>query len=55
MVEKYKMSNNKEDLLMSVKNELRSELSKHTKEILQLKDIMLNNEIITFDDIKEYV
>lgn len=51
IVNKFKMSNDKNDLLHMVKNELRSELSKHSNEIVRLKNIMLENEVISSDDI----
>jgi len=38
-------------LLTNVKNELRAELSHNADQINRLKDIMLKNEVITFEDI----
>ena len=51
MVSKYKMSENSDDLLVLVKNELRDELTKDKDAILKLKNIMLKNEEVTKDDI----
>jgi cell division protease FtsH len=39
------------NLLLDIKNELRAELSHSADQINRLKDIMLKNEVITFDDI----
>ena len=51
VVNKYKMLNSVDELLLDIKNDLRSELSQNVEEINRLKDIMLKNEVITFDDI----
>ncbi|OUR71751.1 hypothetical protein A9Q76_04985 [Arcobacter sp. 31_11_sub10_T18] len=51
IVVKYNMSNNTEELILGIKNELRSELSRNSDEILRLKDLMLENEIITLENI----
>ncbi len=51
IVNKYKMANSTEELLTNVKNELRAELSHNADQINRLKDIMLKNEVITFEDI----
>ncbi|NQY94023.1 MAG: AAA family ATPase [Campylobacteraceae bacterium] len=51
IVVKYNMSNNTDELLIDIKNELRSELSRNSKEILRLKDLMLENEVITLENI----
>jgi len=45
------MLNSVDELLLDIKNDLRSELSQNVEEINRLKDIMLKNEVITFDDI----
>lgn len=51
IVNRYKMVNSVDELLTNIKNGLRSELSQNVNEINRLKDIMLKNEVITFDDI----
>ena len=51
VVNKYKMLNSVDELLLDIKNDLRSELSQNVEEINRLKEIMLKNEVITFDDI----
>jgi len=51
IVVKYNMSNNTEELILGIKNELKSELSRNSDEILRLKDLMLENEIITLENI----
>jgi len=51
MVEKFHMSNNANDLIQSVKNDLKSELSRDANEILRLKDIMIEHEAITKEDL----
>ena len=51
VVNKYKMVNSVDELLMNIKNELRAELSQNSEDINRLKDIMLKNEVITKDDI----
>lgn len=51
IVNKFKMSNSVDELLTNIKNGLRSELSQNVNEINRLKEIMLKNEVITFDDI----
>jgi cell division protease FtsH len=51
IVNRYKMVNSVDELLSNIKNELRSELSQNVNEINRLKDIMLKNEVITFEDI----
>jgi ATP-dependent metalloprotease FtsH len=50
IVKKYKMANSIDELLINVKNDLRTELSQNSDEIIRLKDIMLKNEVITLDD-----
>lgn len=51
IVNKYKMANSVDELLTNVKNDLRTELSHNAEEINRLKDIMLKNEVILFEDI----
>jgi len=51
IVQKYNMSNNTDELLIEIKNELRSEISRNSSEILRLKDLMLKNEIISIENI----
>jgi len=51
MVEKFHMSNNADDLIQSVKNDLKSELSREASKILRLKDIMIEHEAITKEDL----
>ncbi|WP_258237615.1 MULTISPECIES: AAA family ATPase [Arcobacteraceae] len=51
VVNKYKMANNIDELILNIKDELRVELSSNVSEILRLKDIMLKNEVITLDDL----
>ncbi len=51
IVGKYKMESSVEELLSNIKNELRAELSHNSMEINRLKDIMLENEVITFEDL----
>ncbi len=51
IVNKFKMANSVDELLSDIKNDLRSELSLNSEEIIRLKDIMLKNEVIIKDDI----
>ncbi len=51
IVKKYKMANSVDELLTNIKNDLRTELSSNIEEINRLKEIMLKNEVITFDDL----
>ena len=51
VVNKYKMLNSVDELLLDIKNDLRNELSQNVEEINRLKEIMLKNEVITLDDI----
>ena len=51
VVNKYKMLNSVDELLLDIKNDLRSELSQNVEEINRLKEIMLKNEVITFEDL----
>ena len=52
IVNKYKMSDNKEDLINSIKKELRDELSSNKYSILNLTETMLKNEEVTINDIE---
>ncbi len=51
IVEKYKMDTSVEEVLSNLKNELRAELSHNSIQIHRLKDIMIQNEVITLDDL----
>lgn len=53
VVNKYKMMKSEEDLILGVKNELRSELSLNIEEIKRLKQVMLDNEVIEFEDLQK--
>ncbi len=52
MVDKYSMSDNAVELLFSIRSELKEELNSNKDEIIKFKDLMLNNEEVTKDDIK---
>ncbi len=51
IVQTYDMANSIEDLLDGIKNELRAELSQNSAEVNRLKNIMIQNEVITLEDI----
>ena len=51
IVNKFKMANSVDELLLDIKNDLRSELSLNSEEITRLTKIMLKNEVIIKDDI----
>ena len=51
IVNKYKMSNSTDELLINIKNDLRTELSQNIEKIDRLKEIMLKNEVITLEDL----
>lgn len=51
IVNKYKMSNSIDELLINIKNDLRTELSQNVEKIDKLKEIMLKNEVITLEDL----
>ncbi len=51
LVEEYEMATNIKEVLESIKNELRKELSNNKEKILELKIKMLKNEVIKEDDI----
>ncbi|HAC70448.1 MAG TPA: cell division protein FtsH, partial [Arcobacter skirrowii] len=50
IVEEYKMALNANELIVSIKDELRATLSQNIEKIEKLKDIMLKNEVITLED-----
>ena len=52
IVEDYKMTSSVEELITTIKNELRKTISSNIDEINRLKEIMIKNEVITPDDIK---
>ena len=51
IVEDYKMTNSVEELISSIKNELRTTISSNIEEINRLTQIMIKNEVIALDDI----
>lgn len=51
IVKKYKMANSVDELLINIKNDLRTELSSNIEEINRLKEIMLKNEVISLEDL----
>ena len=51
IVDKYKMCENKDILLKSIKDELRNELASNKDKIIKLKNLILENEEVTKDDI----
>gem|GEM_PF-6715496 len=51
IVNEYKMADDINNLILKIKNELKVELSSNIDEIIRLKDIMLENEVITFEDL----
>jgi ATP-dependent metalloprotease FtsH len=51
MVDKFNMHEDADVLLNELKNELRTELNDNKNKIIKLKDIMLENEEVTKDDI----
>ncbi|MDX4061744.1 AAA family ATPase [Aliarcobacter skirrowii] len=52
IVEEYKMALNANELIVSIKDELRATLSQNIEKIEKLKDIMLKNEVITLEDLQ---
>ena len=52
MVEKYKMAKSVDELLLSVKESLKIELSQNILELERLKEIMLKNEVLTTNDLQ---
>lgn len=51
IVEDYKMAKSVEDLIESIKNELKDLILENIEEIKRLKEIMLKNEVITLEDL----
>ena len=51
IVKKYKMANSVDELLINIKNDLRTELSSNIEEINRLKEIMLKNEVISLENL----
>ena len=51
IVKKHKMANSVDELLINIKNDLRTELSSNIEEINRLKEIMLKNEVISLEDL----
>lgn len=51
LVNEYEMATNEKEVLDSVKNELRKELSNNSDKILELTQSMLSNEVITVDEL----
>ena len=51
IVKKYKMANSVDELLINIKNDLRTELSSNIEEINRLKEIMLKNEVISLEEL----
>ena len=50
LVQEYEMASNEKDVIENVKDELRKELSNNHDKIIELRDIMLKNEVITAND-----
>ena len=50
MVLDYKMATDENELINSIKNDLRATLSQNIDELNRLKEIMLKNEVITLND-----
>lgn len=50
MVSTYKMSSNADELINSLKESLKIELSQNIDELNRLKDLMLKNEVISLED-----
>ncbi len=51
LVNEYKMANNIDEVLNTIKEELKKDLSLHINTLNKLKDIMLEKEIISFDEL----
>jgi len=51
IVNKYKMSKDKDDLLQSIKNDLINELSMNKNKILKIKELIIKNEEVTQDEL----
>lgn len=52
MVEEYKMATDENELINSIKDTLRAEISQNIEKINTLKNIMLKNEVITLEDLQ---
>ncbi|MDX4037356.1 AAA family ATPase [Aliarcobacter skirrowii] len=52
IVEEYKMALNANELIVSIKDELRATLSQNIEKIEKLKETMLKNEVITLEDLQ---
>ncbi|PWE21672.1 cell division protein FtsH [Aliarcobacter skirrowii] len=52
IVEEYKMALNENELIVSIKDELRATLSQNIEKIEKLKETMLKNEVITLEDLQ---
>ncbi|MCB9097856.1 MAG: AAA family ATPase [Arcobacter sp.] len=50
IVNRYKMATSTQELLLDIKNDLRTKISLNIDEIIRLKEIMLKNEVINLDD-----
>ena len=50
IVEDYKMTSSVDELITSIKNELRKTISSNLDDINRLKEIMIKNEVITLND-----
>lgn len=50
MVDEYKMEQDVQALIESVKSDLKSEIYKHTADVTKLKEVLLENEVITLND-----
>ena len=50
IVNRYKMATSTQELLLDIKNDLRTKISSNIDEIIRLKEIMLKNEVINLDD-----
>ena len=50
IVNRYKMATSTQELLLDIKNDLRTKISSNIDEIIRLKEIMLKNEVITLED-----
>lgn len=51
MVEEYKMEQDVQAFIEAVKSDLKSEIYKHTADVIRLKDILLQNEVITDNEL----
>ncbi|RXJ54127.1 AAA family ATPase [Candidatus Marinarcus aquaticus] len=51
MVDEYKMEQDVQAFIEAVKSDLKSEIYKHTADVVRLKDILLHNEVITDNEL----